>query len=302
MANHTDDKKAVPAQPAKGPVPYMSPAIFEKFKFRPGDIVIDSSIRCGTNWTMMIVHQLLTQGDDSFKNLYLEVPWIEFLEYPNQDVQERVNRFNANPKRRAFKTHFAPPIVPFDRNVQYIVVARNSKDVVRSVVPFFRDHSEEFRALWGGYPVVCKSIDEAMNMLIDAEPMYHGFYRSLWELRHERNVFFIHFNDLLKDLPGSIRRIAQFLKIDIDEMRFPKILECCSFAWMKTNVDRINPNYEHVPVPVFKEHVGIVREGKAKGDEDFTPEQLECWQKIEEERFPDPAMRHWIQNGGTLPQ
>ena len=59
--------------------------------------------------------------------------------------------------------------------------------------------------------------------------------RSWWEIRDLPNVMLVHFADLKADLPGEIRRIADFLDIEIDEARWPAILEHCSFAYMKAH-------------------------------------------------------------------
>ena len=48
-------------------------------------------------------------------------------------------------------------------------------------------------------------------------------------VRHLPNVMLIHFNDMKADLPGSIRRIAEFLDIPVDPAVFPIIVEHCSF-------------------------------------------------------------------------
>lgn len=45
----------------------------------------------------------------------------------------------------------------------------------------------------------------------------------------------IHFQNLKDDMPGQIREIAKFLNIEIDEEKWPAILEHCSFDYMKRN-------------------------------------------------------------------
>ena len=42
-------------------------------------------------------------------------------------------------------------------------------------------------------------------------------------------------------LPGQMRRIADFLDIEIDERRFPRMVEHCSFVWMKANATKSTP-------------------------------------------------------------
>jgi aryl sulfotransferase len=45
----------------------------------------------------------------------------------------------------------------------------------------------------------------------------------------------LHFSALKADLPGSMRRIATFLDIPIDEARFDMLVEHCTFDYMKAH-------------------------------------------------------------------
>src|SRR4030095_9099928 len=47
------------------------------------------------------------------------------------------------------------------------------------------------------------------------------------------NVLLVHFNNLKADLPGQMRRIASFLGIEIDESRFPAMIEHCGIDYMR---------------------------------------------------------------------
>jgi aryl sulfotransferase len=65
--------------------------------------------------------------------------------------------------------------------------------------------------------------------------------RSWWEIRHLPNVLLLHFAELKADMPGQIRRIADFLDIAIDEARWPAIVEHCSFDYMKRHAELAAP-------------------------------------------------------------
>lgn len=54
-------------------------------------------------------------------------------------------------------------------------------------------------------------------------------------------MLFVHFANLKRDLPGEIRRIASFLQIPVDEVRWAIMLEHCSFDWMKANATKSVP-------------------------------------------------------------
>ena len=65
--------------------------------------------------------------------------------------------------------------------------------------------------------------------------------KSWWEVRHLPNVLLMHFGDMKADLAGSIRRIADFLEVAIDEKTFPKIVQHCSFDYMKAHAEKVAP-------------------------------------------------------------
>ncbi len=64
--------------------------------------------------------------------------------------------------------------------------------------------------------------------------------RSWWAVRELSNVMLLHFAELKRDMPGNIRKIADFLEIEVDEQTWPAILEHCSFDYMKTHMS--NPH------------------------------------------------------------
>jgi aryl sulfotransferase len=65
--------------------------------------------------------------------------------------------------------------------------------------------------------------------------------RSWWEARDLPNVLFVHFANLKRDMPGQMRRVAEFLDIPIDETRWEETLEYCSFDWMKSHASKSVP-------------------------------------------------------------
>ena len=62
-----------------------------------------------------------------------------------------------------------------------------------------------------------------------------------WAHRDDPNVLFLHYEDLVHDLAGSLRRIASFCGLDVAPERFAGILERCSFAFMKKHESQFDP-------------------------------------------------------------
>jgi aryl sulfotransferase len=64
----------------------------------------------------------------------------------------------------------------------------------------------------------------------------------VWSLyNHHANANRAWYEALKRDMPGQMRRIAQFLEIPIDESRWDAIVEYCSFDWMKANATKSTP-------------------------------------------------------------
>jgi hypothetical protein len=297
--------------PHTGP-PWIQPEIQQKIAWRDGDVVISVPLKSGTTWTMNIVHQLLTGGTADFRDIYEEVPWIEFLGYPgqpHQDVLDRVNAITA--ARRAFKSHSAPPDLPFKsdtsgQDVKYIVVCRNPEEALVSFRPFLDKHSDEWFDLWGvPRQALCRpDFPSFYSEVIDSHGMqgaFFGFLAAWWPLRNEPNVLFIHYSDMKRNQEGSLRKIAKFLGVEPSKDQWPTILEYTSFPWMKQHESKFEARSAG-KIPILKSGA-MMRKGevgKAKSDgmtEDISRHLREVGSQI----YPDSAAVDWLYNGGALP-
>tara|TARA_R110002050_G_scaffold29941_3_gene76707 strand:- start:53 stop:208 length:156 start_codon:yes stop_codon:yes gene_type:complete len=43
-----------------------------------------------------LVHQLRERGDPDFKDIYVEVPWLEFAHYPEESSADIAKRIDGN--------------------------------------------------------------------------------------------------------------------------------------------------------------------------------------------------------------
>jgi hypothetical protein len=138
--------------PASEGAPWIDPPLQQQVEWRNGDIICSVPGKSGTTWTMNIVHQLRSGGDHDFKDVYIEVPWLEFVEGPTDSRENRLERFRSmtTARRRAFKTHSSPPMIPYVEpgpnvpDVKYIVVLRNPEEALMSLKPFMEGHSQAF--------------------------------------------------------------------------------------------------------------------------------------------------------------
>lgn len=299
------------AGPPSGP-PWIQPQIQHGIKWRDGDVVISVPAKSGTTWTMNIAHQLLTGGTADFRDIYEEVPWIEFLAYPGQSHQEVIDRVEAMPatRRRAFKTHSPPPMIPFqaagkDADVRYVVIFRNPEEALVSFKPFLDQHSDAWFDLWQmpraalcrpDFPSFYADVIDGHGM----QGMFFGFLAAWWPLRNERNVLFLHYSDMKRDHEGSLRKIADFIGVAPANDRWPSILEYTSFPWMKRNEDKFELRTAS-KVPVLQPGAMIRKGESGQAVADGMTEDIAAHLRAAGRRiFPDEAATNWLYNGGPV--
>lgn len=65
--------------------------------------------------------------------------------------------------------------------------------------------------------------------------------RTWWQVRHLPNMLMLHYADMKADLPGTVRRIAAFLDIGLDDETFRKAVLHSSFDLMKAHTEQAAP-------------------------------------------------------------
>jgi hypothetical protein len=302
-----------PDAPPPGPPPWIEPGIQQQITWRDGDVVVSVPAKSGTTWTMNIVYQLFTGGTPTFRDIYEEVPWIEFLAYPGQAWQEVIDRVEAMPaeRRRAFKTHSSPPDVPYiphgrGPHVKYIVVFRNPEEALVSFRSFIAQHTDEWFDLWGipreamcrdDFPAFYREVIEPRQM----QGAFFGFLAAWWPLRREKNVLFLHYSDMKREHEATIHKIADFLDIEPRDDQWPGILEYTSFRWMKQHEDKFEARTAG-KVPILQTGA-MIRQGevgKAKSD-GMTDEIAQHLRQSASRFCDDPAAISWLYQGGELP-
>lgn len=228
---------------------HFDSTIWNDFKFRNDDIIIATYAKSGTTWMQQIVAQMLYNGDPELAVAELS-PWID-LRVPPKEV--KLPSVEAQTTRRILKTHLPVDALVFSPKAKYLYIARDGRDVLWSMY----NHHANANAAWYsalndtpgrvGPPIEPPPADIHQYwrdwMAKDGHPFWPFWdnLRSWWQIRALPNVLFVHFNNLKRDMPGEMRRIAAFLDIPIDESRWDTILEYCSFDWMKKNATKSVP-------------------------------------------------------------
>lgn len=305
---------ATPPDPPPG-APWIDPTLQKQVEWRNGDIIISVPAKSGTTWMMNIVHQLRTGGDPDFKDIYIEVPWLEFVETREDTPERRLERFRSQPlsRRRAFKTHAAPPMIPYIEpgsntpDVKYVVVVRNPEEALVSLKPFIAGHSQAFFDYWKvpKTDFVRETFAEYYRDVLQKIPhveMFFGFLAAWWPLRNKPNVRLIHFSDL-KHNPGEvIPALADFLGISPTKEQWPKILEYCSFDWMKKHQDKFE--IQHLLGYPMLEVGAMVRKGAvgAAKEDGMTEEIAATFRAQGAELIKNPQVIDWFYHGGKRPE
>lgn len=240
---------------------HMNSMRWNEFRFRDDDIVIATWAKAGTTWTQQIVAQLIFNGAEDLPVADLS-PWLDLRIFPLDDLMAALEAQNH---RRILKTHLPVDALVFSPKAKYIYLARDGRDVVWSMYNHHVRFTEQALGLFNDTPgLVGPPLEPPKDDIVeyfhdwldgDGYPFWPFWsnVQSWWDIRHLPNVMLLHFNELKADLPDGIRSLARFLDIDIDESVWPKILEHCSFDYMKRNATKLS---EHFDETLFRGGLG----------------------------------------------
>nr|XP_050037333.1 sulfotransferase ssu-1-like [Dermacentor andersoni] len=169
------------------------------YKPRQGDTVLVTYPKCGTNWTLFIIWNILTRGrqPSDVGEFAVMCPFIELI---GADAAENTDR------RGPIVTHL--PLSAF-RPVdwaKYIYVARNPYDCAVSCYHFLK----------GVTPKTCTdvSFDKFLALFLSGKVPYGDYFDHLlpwYERRDDSNVLFLTYEQLKADTRRMALKIARFL-------------------------------------------------------------------------------------------
>lgn len=228
---------------------HLDSTVWDDLKFRDDDIIIATYAKSGTTWLQQIVAQMLFDGDEDLEVAEMS-PWVD-LRVPPKQV--KLPMIEAQTHRRFLKTHLPVDALVFSEKAKYVYIGRDGRDVVWSMY----NHHANANATWYGAlndtpglvgPPIGKPPPSVHQYFMDwMEKDGHPFWsfweniKSWWEIRDLPNVQMIHFADLKRDMPGQMRKLAEFLEIPINEDKWDAIVEHCTFDYMKKNAVKSVP-------------------------------------------------------------
>lgn len=228
------------------------------FPFREGDIVVDTWAKSGTTLTQQILAQLVFGGAEDAPSGHKISPWIDLAPRP---LDEMIAQVEAQTHRRFLKSHLPLDALAISPKAKYIYVGRDVRDVAWSIYNHQSGYTDLFLEMLNSVP------DSTGPKIARPECDVREFYRcfletggvldsetggpigahvglaefwehtqSFWNCRHAPNLLMVHFANLIRDLPGEIRRITQFLDMELDEALLPAIVEHCGIDFMRDAV------------------------------------------------------------------
>ncbi|XP_055965624.1 sulfotransferase 6B1-like [Sorex fumeus] len=208
------------------PVTLCSPETFQAldaFEARADDIVLASYPKCGSNWILHIVSELIF-ADSKKKYEYPEFP---VLECGDPEKYQRMKQF---PSPRILATHLRYDRLPgsiLRKKTKMLVMFRNPKDTAASFFHFHNDVPDiPSYGSWHEFFAQFMKGDVSWGSFFD--------FAVSWD-KHlaDDNVLFVLYEDLKENLPAGIQRVADFLGFSLGGEQLGAIAALSTFQAMR---------------------------------------------------------------------
>lgn len=247
-----------------GPHGSCSPESFEqaeKYVPRPGDIFVVTQMKCGTTWMQHVVYEILHRGGGNLvasgTAMYAVAPWLEGRKSVPLD---QAPLLGAERPSRIIKTHLPAQLCPAGAEARYVYVARHPVSCFASCIDFIVTNV-------GGMAPGVAAFEE---WYCSPELMWWGTWpahvRGWWErTARDRNVLFLYFEDMKRDLPSVVTKVTEFLGVaPLHPQELAQVVEKCGFAYMQEHQD----NFEMHPPHILQTNAALFVAGTADRHKD----------------------------------
>jgi hypothetical protein len=282
---------------------------WDRFKPRPGDIIVATPAKCGTTWTQMICALLVHQTPDLPMPLTKLSRWLDRHTDP---IDNLIAEFEAQLFRRIVKTHTPLDGLPYRHDATYVFCGRDPRDAFLSAIDHETNVSPEVRAealARAGLPADFEFPSDPnarfpmwlstgnAPWVQDGFPSGSVLYFSstYWQHRDLSNLVFVHYADLVADLDGEMRRLSAALGISIDETRWPALVAAARFETMRETADNTAPGAH---LGEWSNNADFFRKARAGEWRDvLSAENLALYERVASERL-ERDLKVWLENGG----
>ncbi len=219
-------------------------AATERFQPDERDVFVATQMKCGTTWMQQLAYEVILRGhgdlgDAGHVHLYATSPWIESRHSVAMEDAPRLGEAG----RRLIKTHMPTLLCPYSAAARYLYVTRHPVACFASIADFIRMLTGPFA------PTLPNLLDWYCSdrMWWRSWPEHvDGWWR--WAERRP-NVLFLHYEEMLDDLPGVVTRVADFLDCPLTAEAHRAIVTRSGFDFMKSNEEL----FEMAPPNLFSE-------------------------------------------------
>jgi len=185
-------------------------------------------------------------------------PW---LDARTRDLKAILERIEAQTHRRFLKTHLPFDALPVYEGEKFIHVGRDGRDAAMSFHNHLANFSadamrqlnevsradEKFGDDWLPVPESAAEffadwVADGGGALGDEGASFFNVENTYWAARSETYMLLVHYNDLKADRDGEMRRIADFLEIDIPATLWLEIVAAAGFDAMKAQGEALLPH------------------------------------------------------------
>ena len=290
---------------------------WEVYRPRENDIIVTTSYKSGTTWTQQILLWLLHGDEDPMPEVHAVSPWVD-ARFMGTTKAQIGDILEALPSQRFIKSHLPLDGLPYYPEVRYVIVARDARDVFMSLLNHYSSYTdiamgalnspdrpgdplprcpEDARELWRAW--MTRGWFEWES---EGWPFWSNLHhtQSYWEHRHLPNFLFLHYNDMLADLEGAVRRLAAFANIPTDDASVARAVEHTTFANVRKKIEQM-PDEQDLSRMFFE---GGQRRFFFRGSNErwrgvLTDDDLELYEQAKR-RVLSPDCAAWLEKGGVV--
>ncbi|CAK1552653.1 unnamed protein product [Leptosia nina] len=253
---------------------------FYEFAIRPTDIFLVAHPRTGTTWVSEMIWLLnnnlnyakaknldidsrfplldlcLVLTPESEKERLNRIPNEMDKQFLRNLVEPTVNKIINAPSPRLIKTHLPfsllPPTLLDTTKVVYLI--RDPRDVIVSMyhigkLRFLKD-DVDFATFWSLF----------RRGLVTWSPIF-SHLKEAWRMRVNSNMLFLKFEELSANLPGSLRRLANFFGKSYSDDQIQSLSKHLGFDEFKKN-SAVNQSQGFHKLGIVNEDYAFIRKGK----------------------------------------
>ncbi|XP_062993504.1 sulfotransferase 2A1-like [Elgaria multicarinata webbii] len=252
------------------------------FQVRDSDVFNLTYPKSGTTWMQEILTLIHNNGDPTQSQSvpsWERVPWIE---------QKTAAEFLENrPSPRLISSHLPLSLFPesfFTSQAKVIYTVRDPRDVCVSLYYYAKMSSFlEYRENFG----------EFIELFTAGKILFGSWFdhvKAWLTYKDQTNFLLLTYDELLKDLRGSVLHICQFLEKDLDASAVNSVVENASFEMMKGNK---MVNYSLISEDIMNHKISPFLRKGISGDwkNHFTLEQSDAFRQLYQEKMKDVGIK-----------